>query len=223
MISTCARALALGMVCLATILLAPPAHAQERGAGTTALAAPRADGPQFQRVFGQIAGILGPAAGPTGLVIQQQQGKAVAAKTVTIRLDAARTVLRARTAEAQVEGLAVGDFAVVLATRSNGDLTARRVEFDVDPFGPIRFFTVTGTVLRLNRAGTQILLSLPGGTTRWIILTDNTRYTLDGVPTATVPVLQHNNVVTVDIHLVERGWVAQAVNLKSTHAAALVH
>jgi hypothetical protein len=36
-------------------------------------------------------------------------------------------------------------------------------------------------------------------------------------------VFQHNNVLTVDIHLAERGWVALSVNLKSTHAAALVH
>jgi hypothetical protein len=212
------------MMCLVMIPLASPAHAQQRGAeSAAALPAPRADVPGVQRVFGQVAGILGPAAGPTGLAIQQQQGKEDTSKTVTIRLDARATILRARTAEAQVEGLTVGDFAVVQVVRSGTDLTAKRVVFDVDPFGPIRFFSVTGTLLRFNRAGTQVLLSLPGGAARWIILTSNTRYALDGIPTETVPALQHNNVLTVNVHLTDRGWVAQAVNLKSTRGALLSH
>jgi hypothetical protein len=173
-------------------------------------------------VFGEVAAIYGPAAGPTGLAIQQQQGKTDTTKTVTIRLDT-RTILRARTAEAQVEGLTVGEFAVVQVNRTGTDVSARRIVFDVDPFGPIRFFSVTGTVLRLNRAGTQVLLGLPGRATRWIILTVNTRYSLDGLVTGYVPTLQRNNVVTVDVNLTERGWIAQSVNLRSTRSPAQPH
>jgi hypothetical protein len=146
--------------------------------------------------------------------VQQQDGK-----TVAIHLDA-RTILRARTAEAQVEGLTAGDFAVVQAIKVGTDWTARRVVFDVDPFGPIQNFTVIGSVVRLNRPGTQVLLAIPGGTTRWIILTRNTHYSLDGIPIETTPALPRNSVLSVDVHVTVRGWVAQAINLRTSRGTA---
>lgn len=223
MITTRARILALVMACVVMFLLVAPTHAQQRGVGNVAITpTPRSEGPGPQRIYGQVAGIFGPAAGPTGLAIQQQQGKADTTRTVTIRLDA-RTVLRARTAEAQVEGLTVGDFAVVQVNRPGTDVNARRIVFDVDPFGPIRFFSVTGTILRLNRAGTQVLLALPGGAERWIILTVNTRFSIDGSPAGYTPSFQRNNVLTVDVHLTNRGWIAQSVNLRSTRSPAQPH
>jgi hypothetical protein len=141
---------------------------------------------------------------------------------VTVRF-APRTILKARSAEAQVEGLMVGDFAVVQVVRANVDWSARRVFFDVDPFGPIRFFTVTGSVVRLNRAGTQVLLALPGGTTRWIIITRNTHYSIDGVSTEAAPVLERSTVLQVDVHKVPRGWVAISVNVKTVRNPAQSH
>jgi hypothetical protein len=216
MLMSHARGLALCIAALAVVLGASTAHAQQRGPGSL-ISTPRTDQPGVQRFAGQIVALPGPTASPTGITVQLQD-----ARTVTIHL-VPKTVLRARSAEAQVEGLSLGDFAVVDAVRVGPDWNARRVLFDVDPFGPIRLFTVSGTVVRLSRAGDRVLVSLVGGTTRWIFLTHDTRYALDGIPTDTVPVLQRNNVVQVDVRLAPRGWVALAINIKSARSAVLSH
>ncbi len=212
-----ARVLAASMTALLAVLLVSPAFAEHRGAGNLVVAPTPRPGQTSARFVGQITGVLGSDASPTGITMQLQ-----VSRTVTVRL-AAKTILKARSAEAQVEGLMVGDFAVIQAVRGSLDWNARRVIFDVDPFGPIRFFTVTGSVVRLNRADTQVLLALPGGSTRWIIMTRNTHYSLDGVPTEAAPALLRTDVLQVDVHKVPRGWVATAINVKSLRNPAQSH
>lgn len=211
------RTLVLPAVAVLALLLTSPALAQPREPGNPmASPTPRA-GVLGIRFAGQITGVLGPDASPTGITMQLQNDR-----TVTVRF-APRTVLKARSAEAQVEGLTVSDFAVVQAVRVGLDWSARRVLFDVDPFGPIRFFTVTGSVSRLNRAGTQVLLTFPGGATRWIILTRATRYAVDGVPTDSPPVLERTNVLQVYVHVTPRGWVADAINIRTLKTPTQTH
>jgi hypothetical protein len=211
------RLLALLSAVLCAVLLASPAFAQRRGVDNLVVSPTPHPTQTLIRFAGQVSGVLGPDASPTGITLRLQGDQ-----KVTVRF-APRTILKARSAEAQVEGLMVGDFAVVQVVRANVDWSARRVFFDVDPFGPIRFFTVTGSVVRLNRAGTQVLLALPGGTTRWIIITRNTHYSIDGVSTEAAPVLERSTVLQVDVHKVPRGWVAISVNVKTVRNPAQSH
>lgn len=206
--STYIRALILCLAAVCALSAAPPALAEHSPPSNVSTA---------QRFDGQIISLLGPAASPTGIVLQLS-----ATRTLTVRLTP-RTIVKARSAEAQVEGLLVGDFAVVFATKPVADWNARRVTFDVDPFGPIRYFTITGTVVRLNRAGTRVQLTITGGTKRWIILTPFTHYAIDGIPSDTGLTPVRSNVLQVDVHSVPRGWVALLVNLKTTRSSAQSH
>lgn len=211
------RILALLAAALCAVLLTSPALAQHRGAVNLLVSPTPRPASTLIRLAGQVSSVLGPDASPTGITLQLEGDQ-----KITVRFTP-RTILKARSAEAQVEGLMIGDFAVVQVVKANVDWIARRVFFDVDPFGPIRFFTVTGSVVRLNRAGTQILLAIPGGTTRWIIVTRNTNYSIDGVPTDAVPVLLRSDVLQVDVHKVPRGWLATSINVKTLKNPAQSH
>lgn len=213
------RILALVVAGLLAVALASPTFAQHRGMNSLVVSPTPRPAQTWVRFAGQITAVLGTDASPTGIAVQLQNSRTVVIHFAPVP----KTILKARSAEAQVEGLMVGDFAVVQATKMGLDWNARRVVFDVDPFGPIRYFTVTGSVTRLNRAGTQILLALPGGAARWIIMTRNTRYLLDGVPAEATPAIQRSDVLQVDVHKVPRGWVATSINIKTLRNPAQSH
>lgn len=161
------------------------------------------------RFPGEVTDLVGPAASPTSFTLQVRD------HSVTIRI-MPRTVFQARTAEAQVDGFAQYDFAVVTTTRMNGEWRAVRVLYDVVPWGPIRDFSVTAHVVTLDAKGKNVQLKLASGDTHWVRLTLNTRYQVDGVPALTPPALVKDSVVVVTVHRNDAGvWVGALVNLKA--------
>ena len=170
------------------------------------------------QLCGQITALVGRADNPTGFTLQLKD------RSIDIKIAPRTTNIMARSAEAQVDGLAQYDFAVVLATRSSGDWVANRVLYDVVPFGPIRQFTVSGKVLSADKRGRGFTLKLVSGDTHWIRITKNTEYTLDGQAVVSAPSLVRDTAVDVQLRRsMEEQWVAVSINVKtgvSSHAAA---
>lgn len=134
--------------------------------------------------------------------------------------------IKARSAEAAVEGLQKNDYAMVLARRSDYMWIARVIEFDVQQFRvgtPPKVppsVTVTGPIQRVFQNGKRFAMTLPNLSTRWVTITSQTRFRLDGQPVAGPEVLTKGDLVQVVMRLTSRGWVALDVNLKTASAAA---
>jgi hypothetical protein len=155
---------------------------------------------------GQIMNLTGPASSPTGFTLQTAQ------RSIDFRIAPRRTRFTARSAEALVDGFSVDDFATVSATRVNGEWVANHVVYDVVPWGPIRLFTVSGTVLRLDRIDNRFLVKLSTGDTHWIVTNKGTKYLIDGQPSAGPVALTREEAVQVQVHRNQAGrWIALTI------------
>ena len=153
---------------------------------------------------GQVTALSGPVANPTGLTLQDR------IRSVDIRI-APETMFRARSAEAEVEGLVVGDYAVIGARKGKGSWIANRISFDVRPM--VAGTLVTGTIVKLSSNGKQLQLRLDTGQMQPVTIGPRTKYRIDGQPTDTPPELAKGDVVQVLMRSAPRGWTAMEINL----------
>jgi hypothetical protein len=120
-------------------------------------------------------------------------------------------MFRARSAEAEVENLVVGDYAVVGARKVRGSWTAYRISFDVRPM--VSGTLVTGTILKVGRNGKQLQLRLDTGQMQSITISPRTRFRINGQPTDALVDLSKGDVVQILMRSTDRGWVAMEINL----------
>src|SRR5919202_2719022 len=110
---------------LGLTMSASPASAMHTVPTRTAMrAVPLQAIPRTVRFAGQVTTVSGRINNPTGFTLQVRD------RLVDIRI-VPRTNFVARSAEAQVEDFGQYSFALVTASKSNGEWTASRVEFDV--------------------------------------------------------------------------------------------
>lgn len=176
---------------------------------------PQQTHPPLVHFSGQVTAISGPAANPTRFTLQTND-RAIDFQIVM------RTNIVARSAEAQIEGLSLDDFAMVTAARPNGSWTAYRIVYDVQPWGPIRQFTVTGTVQRVDKRGRGFQLRMSGGTTHWIVVNQQSKFAVAGIPVDTPPTLIRDSVVEVLVRRAGLNWVALTVNVRQGRTGSLV-
>jgi hypothetical protein len=195
------RSLAL-FVGLAPMLLSSATFANASNARPT--------GTGVTHFFGQVKSLTGPAADPTGFALQLD------GRTVNLHISATGTVFTARSAEAWVDGFAVGDFASVRARRVNRIWMAQRILFDVRPFGQIKTVSLTGTILKFSKDTTRVQLQPTVGDPRWIIIRPATRFRVDGVATTVAPTLVKGDLVQVTLRRTAQGWITVELNLKTS-------
>jgi hypothetical protein len=128
------------------------------------------------RYIGQVESIDGPAANPTGIVL------ALGTDTEDIRLGPKYTA-QPQSAEAEVEGIAVGDYAMVTAKAGKANMVAQRVQFDVHPFGRLK--ALSGTITWTSPNDRRFRLrATDTGVIRTLDVVHATRFEMDGKPLA---------------------------------------
>ena len=193
--------MALRTTCCALTLLGALAVPSMRAEAQTAHAAVW----DRTRFAGQIAELIGPKNNPTGLSVQ------TGLQSTDVRIGP-NTVYEAKTAEAEVEGLTENDYTVVTAKRSPRGWTAVRVQYDVQPFGPLRI--VAGTINKVEQDERRFSLRLDPTHLRWITLNKLTRLRVDGRLVDTPGQIERGATVQVLALRTELNWVALDVNVK---------
>lgn len=158
------------------------------------------------RVEGQIVSIQGQPDNPTGLTLGLMD------QTLFLRFTP-RVIIKARSAEAQVEGLLKDDWAIVTVQRLRGSLVATRVEFDVQPLPP--YLELTGTFVRELPTGKRIFIKLDAGGIRPLIITRQTRFRLDDSLQDSPPVLTRGQSVQALVRRAPAGLLALEIDVKS--------
>jgi hypothetical protein len=158
------------------------------------------------RFVGQVTALLPINGSPTAFVLLQPS------LSVTISINP-QTQLTASSAEANVEGLARDDYAVVNAKHVQGRWIAAKITYDVDPILPLR--TVSGSVVRLTPDGRRVNVKLDTGGSRWITIGRLARYRLDGRIIDPPPILLQSEPVQFVINRATIPWVALEVDVRS--------
>jgi hypothetical protein len=160
------------------------------------------------RYIGEIVALVGPTNNPTGVMLQ------FGTDTTDITLGPKYTA-QPQSAEAEVEGLAVDDYAVITVHPNyRGDLIAQRVQFDVEPFGRLRL--MTGLVTWVSPNDKRMRLRLPDtGAIRTITLIRSTKYEVDGKQVAPLILGRDQTVQVLVLHL-NFSLLAVDVNLKTS-------
>jgi hypothetical protein len=156
---------------------------------------------------GQVTALSGPIANPTAFTLQDR------IRSVDLRI-VPETMFKARSAEAEVEGFVVSDYAVVSARRVRGAWTAYRIAFDVRPM--IAGTLVSGTIVKVGRTGRQLQLRLDTGQMQSVTISPRTRFRINGQPTDSPPDLSKGDLVQILMKPTDRGWVATEINLEAT-------
>jgi hypothetical protein len=167
------------------------------------------------RFVGQVTQLVGPPGNPTEFTLQLRY------RSIDIKI-ASDAVFIARSAEAEVEGFQVGDYATVTARRAEHVWIAVRIQFDVQPL-VTALVSVTGTVLRVSNDERRIVIRLDtGGTgTRLITIGVKTRFEIDGQPAPVAVPLVKGDIVHVQMRATNHGWYALTVDLVSTATPGL--
>jgi hypothetical protein len=168
------------------------------------------------KLAGQITNIMGTSASPTGFTLQ------LGLQSWTLQIPL-KGIIRAQSAEADVEGLVNNDYAsvdarlvkIVDARSVRYVLDAQRTLFDVQPVMPLRLFM--GTVARVSPDGRRITIRLDLSRTVVIHPGLMTRYRVDSRATDVPPTLAKGNMVDILARRMGDGsWVAYDLNLRST-------
>src|SRR5579872_7188417 len=126
-----------------------------------------------QRICGVVQSLQGGMTNPSGVTVQ------LGLVTTQIKILPQTTVIVAKSAEAEVEGLLPGDYVLVNAVRRYHLITARRLTYDVQPFFPLKAYS--GTVLRQTPDQKRFLVRLVTNHTMWFRTSPRlTRYEVDG-------------------------------------------
>ena len=158
------------------------------------------------RFVGQVTMLVSIAAGATSFELLQPNTTAV----ITINR---QTQLTGRSAEANVEGLARDDYAIVNARRVGARWIATRIAYDVDPIPPLQ--TVTGSIMRVSVDGRRVYVRLDTGASRWITIGRLARYRLDGRLMDPSPIPLKGEAVQLVVNRSTAAWVALEVDLRS--------
>lgn len=158
------------------------------------------------RLEGQIVSIQGQPDNPTGLTLELMD------QTLFLRFTP-RVIIKARSAEAQVEGLLKNDWAIVTVQRVHSSLVATRVEFDVQPLPP--YLMLSGTFLRESPNGKRIFIRLDAGGIRPLIVTRQTKFRLDDSLQDSAPILTRGQSVEALVRRSPSGLLALEVDVRS--------
>jgi len=158
------------------------------------------------RLEGQIVSVQGQPDNPTGLTL------GVMDQTLVLRFTP-RVIIKARSAEAQVEGLLKDDWAIVTVQRVHGSLVATRVEFDVQPLPP--YLELTGTFMRELPNGKRIFIKLDAGGIRPLNVTRQTRFRLDDSLQDSPPILTRGQSVQALVRRTSGGLLALQIDVRS--------
>ena len=158
------------------------------------------------RFVGQVTFLDSAAAGPTSFELLQPS------MAVVISINR-QTQLTGKSAEANVEGLARDDYAVVNARRVGTRWVASKIVYDVDPILPLQ--TVTGSIVRVSVDGRRIYVRLDAGGSRWITIGRLARYRLDGRLLDPSPIPLKGEAVQLIVNRSALSWVALEVDLRS--------
>lgn len=186
-------------VFLAVIAIAPlPAAA--RGIGGTRI--------PVVRLTGQVSAISAPNGSPTQFTLQ------TTAQVVTVKI-APRATFTALSAEAEVEGLSVGDYAVVRVRHVRRGWIALHIAFDVRPVHIPNRATIVASVVRETPNGHDLIVRLPSSTIRWVMLDARTKFRVYGPMSSSSPVFARGNLVHITMRRGPRGWIAVEIDLIS--------
>jgi hypothetical protein len=159
-----------------------------------------------QRFVGQVMTLLPANGSPNAFVLLQPN------LSVTISINP-QTQLTGSSAEANVEGLARDDYAVVHAKHVQGRWVATKITYDVDPILPLR--VVSGTVVKLTPDGRRVNVKLDTGASRWITIGRLARYRLDGRAVDPPPIFVKGELVQLIINRAAVPWLALEVDARS--------
>ncbi|MBV9281113.1 MAG: hypothetical protein JOZ41_13610 [Chloroflexi bacterium] len=182
------------------------------------------------RFVGMVGAVVGPADTPTGFSLLLASGRLVPFVT------APNATFSGKSAEAAVEGLQRGDYAivqarnvsVVVAHRLRKHWVAYHVDFDVQPITPTpapkpAAATITGTVTRVTVDGRRFAVQDQATLKVWTITIDaRTVFRVDGQLMPGPPVLSKGDSVVVRARKAGSVWVATEVNLRTTASQSLV-
>jgi hypothetical protein len=158
------------------------------------------------RFVGQVTALLPVNGSPTAFVLLQPN------LSVTISINP-QTQLTGSSAEANVEGLARDDYAVINAKHVQGRWVATKIRYDVDPILPLR--TVSGAVVKLTPDSRRVYVKLDTGGNRWITIGRLARYRLDGRIVDPPPILLKGEAVQFVINRATIPWIALEVDVRS--------
>lgn len=158
------------------------------------------------RFVGQVTTLLPVNGSPTAFVLLQPN------LSVTISISP-QTQLTGSSAEANVEGLARDDYAVVNAKHVQGRWIAAKIRYDVDPILPLR--VVSGSVVKLTPDGRRVNVKLDTGGSRWITIGRLARYRLDGRAVDPPPILLKGELVQFVVNRTTVPWLALEVDARS--------
>ena len=161
-----------------------------------------------RRIIGQVANITGPQTSPVAVTLQ------LGLQTTTVMV-VSGTYITAHSAEADVEGLSSGDFALITVRGPETAFVAKRITYDVRPFPPLRQFE--GSVGRESPNGKHFTLKLANGNTAFVrVLTRVSAFKVDGKLASLPPVLTKGEDAQVLAFHTFNGWAAATVSLRST-------
>lgn len=155
--------------------------------------------------IGQVSNVLGSSTIPDSLSLQLGT-LAIDLRTIP------RTTIKANSAEAQVEGLVNGDYALVTGRRVKRAWVAVRIVYDVRPFGPLRQFS--GTILRVSPNNVRLLLKLDTGHNLWVRASPKAHFRMDGHLLDVPPIFTKGETIQI-LALNDYGWTAYEIDLHS--------
>jgi hypothetical protein len=164
--------------------------------------------PTFDKFVGQVATVSGPSANPSGFSLTVDK------HSIDFKISPFATLV-ALSAEADVEGFVSGDYASVIARWQHGGWVARRIAFDVQPLNDNRPITFTADIVRIAPSGKTIIVRLPNGVQRRIVIVVQTRFVIDGQIQNMPPALSTGETIRITARATPRGWMAVEIDLKS--------
>jgi hypothetical protein len=160
------------------------------------------------KLVGQVVALSGGAGTPTGFTLQ------IGVQTMDVIVQPARTTFNARSAEADAEGLVKGDYAVVAGRHSPHLWIAKRVDYDIEPFAPLKQFS--GTLSRVSPDGRHIWMRQDFGAARIFVVNRQTRFRVDARVVDLPPLLSKGESIQLVAYRTDMGWIALFVDLRST-------
>jgi len=158
------------------------------------------------RLVGQITNLQGTPDSPSGFTLQ------LGIDTWDLKIPP-QGIIKAQSAEADVEGLVNGDYALIDARRIKHVLYAYNILYDVQPLAPLRLFD--GTVVRVSPDGRRITIRADQNKVFLIRVALDARYRIDGKVSDSVPVLLKGNTMQILARHNLAGWIGYDLDLRT--------
>ncbi len=121
----------------------------------------------------------------------------------------------ALSAEAEVEGLATDDYAVVEARHVRRIWVAVHIAFDVQPIQNDQI-VLNATIIRTSPNGQAVFVRLPSGEVRRVTIVARTRFKVSGQITDVPPTFVRGDTVSITMKPVANGWIAIEIDLNQS-------